>query len=207
MDPTNLKPGAIVVLEALDDIPEHLFRIDEIYEDCIGGYSLSGPLEGEYGEPGFFSSRPSWRPELNLTQSNDTQAQRPGRRMPAICQFVLGHFCHRIALRFAASREIASCFCAKPKHYGRAWASPPNDNQRLTENERTVLKPFNRNMPKMCSHSRDRFCWCALTRTGHGFDGFRISLHGANTALFAALGPVNRQTACPEPRGAPAQTP
>jgi hypothetical protein len=51
MDPTHLKPGAIVVLEALDDIPEHLFRIEEVYEDCIGGYSLSGPLEGEYGEP------------------------------------------------------------------------------------------------------------------------------------------------------------
>jgi hypothetical protein len=36
----------------LDDIPEHLFRVWEVYDDCISGYSLTGPLEGVYGEPG-----------------------------------------------------------------------------------------------------------------------------------------------------------
>ena len=51
MDLSTLRPGAIVVIAAFDDIPEHLFRIDEVYEDCITGIALSGPLEGEYGEP------------------------------------------------------------------------------------------------------------------------------------------------------------
>ena len=53
VDPTDLREGSIVVLHALDDIPEHLFRVAEVYEDCVGGYSLSGPLNGEYGEPDF----------------------------------------------------------------------------------------------------------------------------------------------------------
>ena len=38
---------------AIDDIPEHLFRISEVHEDCVGGYSITGPLAGEYGEPSF----------------------------------------------------------------------------------------------------------------------------------------------------------
>ena len=49
----NLKEDDVVVLRALDDIPEHLFQVWEVYEDCITGYSLTGPLEGAYGEPGF----------------------------------------------------------------------------------------------------------------------------------------------------------
>ena len=53
VDPTQLREGSIVVLRALDDIPEHLFRVAEVYDDCVGGYSLSGPLNGEYGEPDF----------------------------------------------------------------------------------------------------------------------------------------------------------
>ena len=51
VDLSTLKPGAIVVIAAFDDIPEHLFRIDEIYEDFVTGMALSGPFEGEYGEP------------------------------------------------------------------------------------------------------------------------------------------------------------
>ncbi|MFG6599950.1 MULTISPECIES: hypothetical protein [unclassified Sulfitobacter] len=49
----ELKEGTLVVIRALDDIPEHLFRIAEVYEGCVGGYSITGPLEGEYGEPEF----------------------------------------------------------------------------------------------------------------------------------------------------------
>ena len=52
-DQQKLAPGVRVVLRAFDDIPEHMFKIDEVYEDCMGGYSLTGPLAGEYGEPEF----------------------------------------------------------------------------------------------------------------------------------------------------------
>lgn len=52
-DQQKLAPGVRVVLRAFDDIPEHMFKIDEVYEDCVGGYSLTGPLAGEYGEPEF----------------------------------------------------------------------------------------------------------------------------------------------------------
>lgn len=41
------------MIRAFDDIPEHLFRVWGVYEDCIMEYSISGSLEGEYGEPAF----------------------------------------------------------------------------------------------------------------------------------------------------------
>ena len=47
----DLRSGCIVLIEGFDDIPEHEFRIEEIYEDCITGTALTGPLAGEYGEP------------------------------------------------------------------------------------------------------------------------------------------------------------
>lgn len=47
----NLKKDDIVVIRAFDDVPEHLFRVLEIYDDCITGIALTGPLAGEYGEP------------------------------------------------------------------------------------------------------------------------------------------------------------
>ncbi|UOA33003.1 hypothetical protein DSM110093_02813 [Sulfitobacter sp. DSM 110093] len=53
IDQQKLGPGVRVVIQAFDDIPEHMFLIDEVYEDCVGGYSLNGPLAGEYGEPEF----------------------------------------------------------------------------------------------------------------------------------------------------------
>jgi hypothetical protein len=51
MEPSDLKPGVIVVIAAFDDIPEHLFQIDEVHADCVTGIALSGPFAGEYGEP------------------------------------------------------------------------------------------------------------------------------------------------------------
>ena len=48
---SSLSPGDIVVIAAFDDIPQHRFRVDYVFEDCIGGYSLDGPLAGDYGEP------------------------------------------------------------------------------------------------------------------------------------------------------------
>ena len=50
---SDLAPGKRVVIKAFDEIPEHEFLIDEIYEDCVTGYSQTGPLAGEYGEPAF----------------------------------------------------------------------------------------------------------------------------------------------------------
>ena len=47
----DLRPGCIVRIEGFDDIPEHEFRIEEIYEEFVTGMALSGPFAGEYGEP------------------------------------------------------------------------------------------------------------------------------------------------------------
>lgn len=46
-----MEPGDIVLIGAFDDIPEHLFRVEEVFEDCISGMALTGPFQGEYGEP------------------------------------------------------------------------------------------------------------------------------------------------------------
>ena len=46
-----MEPGDVVLIRAFDDVPEHLFRVEEVYEDCITGLALTGPLQGEYGEP------------------------------------------------------------------------------------------------------------------------------------------------------------
>lgn len=47
-----LLPGMIVWLAPFDDIPQHLFRVDAVFEDCVSGIALTGPLAGCYGEPG-----------------------------------------------------------------------------------------------------------------------------------------------------------
>ena len=47
----DLRSGCIVLIEGFDDIPEHEFRIEEIYEEFVTGVALSGPFAGEYGEP------------------------------------------------------------------------------------------------------------------------------------------------------------
>jgi hypothetical protein len=48
----DLQEGDMVVIRASEDWPEHLFEVDEVFEDCVSGYSLTGPLAGVYGEPG-----------------------------------------------------------------------------------------------------------------------------------------------------------
>ena len=47
----SLTSGCIVVIAAFDDVPEHTFRVEEVFEDCVTGTALTGPLVGEYGEP------------------------------------------------------------------------------------------------------------------------------------------------------------
>lgn len=49
----ELTEDTIVVIRAFDDIPEHLFLVSDVYEDCVGGHPLTGPLAGAYGEPSF----------------------------------------------------------------------------------------------------------------------------------------------------------
>ena len=39
-----------MLIEGFDDIPEHGFRIKEIYEEFDTDMALSGPCAGEYGE-------------------------------------------------------------------------------------------------------------------------------------------------------------
>ncbi|MCL7465659.1 hypothetical protein [Phaeovulum sp. NW3] len=46
-----MKPGDVVVIGAFDDVPEHRFLVDEVFEDFVTGVALTGPLQGEYGEP------------------------------------------------------------------------------------------------------------------------------------------------------------
>ena len=47
----TLRPGDVVLIAGFDDIPTHRFEVAFVFDDCIGGYSLEGPLTGEYGEP------------------------------------------------------------------------------------------------------------------------------------------------------------
>ncbi|WP_164658478.1 hypothetical protein [Tropicibacter sp. Alg240-R139] len=49
----NLKEGDVVVIRGGEDWPEHLFRVDEVYDDLVTGYAITGPLKDEYGEPDF----------------------------------------------------------------------------------------------------------------------------------------------------------
>ncbi|WP_170408903.1 hypothetical protein [Ruegeria arenilitoris] len=51
MTELELNPGDVVVVRAFDDVPEHLFRVDEVFEDCLTGFAVTGPLAGSYGQP------------------------------------------------------------------------------------------------------------------------------------------------------------
>ena len=47
----EIKPGDVVVIGGFDDIQDHQFQVEEVYEDLVTGTVLTGPLAGEYGEP------------------------------------------------------------------------------------------------------------------------------------------------------------
>lgn len=47
----TIRPGDVVTILAFDDVPEHLFRVDEVHDGYVTGVALTGPLTGEYGEP------------------------------------------------------------------------------------------------------------------------------------------------------------
>ncbi|SCM69431.1 hypothetical protein [Donghicola eburneus] len=46
-----LVPGMTVLISAFDEVPEHHFEIEAVFDDCVTGYAITGPLAGEYGEP------------------------------------------------------------------------------------------------------------------------------------------------------------
>ena len=46
-----ITPGCTVLIAGFDDIPSHQFLVQEVFQDCITGMALTGPLAGEYGEP------------------------------------------------------------------------------------------------------------------------------------------------------------
>ena len=39
-----LTPGCVVLIAAFDDIPEHQFQVDEVFDDLVTGIALTGPL-------------------------------------------------------------------------------------------------------------------------------------------------------------------
>lgn len=47
----RIKPEDVVIVAAFDDVPEHEFLVQEVFDDCVTGVALTGPLAGEYGEP------------------------------------------------------------------------------------------------------------------------------------------------------------
>jgi hypothetical protein len=47
----TITPGCVVLLASFDDIPTHQFLVEDVFEDCITGTALTGPLAAEYGEP------------------------------------------------------------------------------------------------------------------------------------------------------------
>ena len=51
MTDLNITSGSTVLIAGFDDIPSHQFLVEEVFEDCITGSALTGPLAGEYGEP------------------------------------------------------------------------------------------------------------------------------------------------------------
>lgn len=59
MKPRIVSTGDVVIVLAFDEVPEHLFQIEEVYEDHVTGVALTGPLAGEYGEPSLAMIRPA----------------------------------------------------------------------------------------------------------------------------------------------------
>ncbi len=53
-----MRVGSIVVVAACDEVPEHLFLVQEVFEDFVAGVALTGPLAGSYGEPDRSQLRP-----------------------------------------------------------------------------------------------------------------------------------------------------
>ncbi len=40
-----------MVVRVFDDVPEHLFRVEVVSEDCLTSFAVTGPLAGICGDP------------------------------------------------------------------------------------------------------------------------------------------------------------
>jgi len=58
MRPAVVRTWDVVVVKAFDEVPEHLFLVEEVFEDFVAGVALTGPLAGAYGEPELAVVRP-----------------------------------------------------------------------------------------------------------------------------------------------------
>ena len=58
MKPGIVRTGDVVTVQAFDEVPEHLFLVQEVFEDFVAGVVLTGPLAGAYGEPELAVVRP-----------------------------------------------------------------------------------------------------------------------------------------------------
>ena len=47
----DLHSGCVVLIAAFDDIPEHQFQVEEVFDGLVTGVAITGPFAGEYGEP------------------------------------------------------------------------------------------------------------------------------------------------------------
>ncbi len=54
----RVRAGDVVTIKAFDEVPEHLFLVQEVFEDFVAGVALTGPLAGSYGEPDRSQLRP-----------------------------------------------------------------------------------------------------------------------------------------------------
>ena len=54
----RVRAGDVVTIKAFDEVPEHLFLVQEVCEDFVAGVALTGPLAGAYGEPELALVRP-----------------------------------------------------------------------------------------------------------------------------------------------------
>ena len=42
----QIRPGDVVVIGGFDDIPEHQFRVEEVFQELVTGSALTGQLAG-----------------------------------------------------------------------------------------------------------------------------------------------------------------
>ena len=50
-DTSALTPGMHVLIRGFDEVPEHVLVIHTIEDGYVTGMALTGPFNGEYGEP------------------------------------------------------------------------------------------------------------------------------------------------------------
>lgn len=85
MTPGTVRTGDVFIVQAFDEVPEHLFQIEDVYEDHMTGVTLTGPLAGEYEEPEIGLIRPAGKSAIPASTSKKIRKIRKneiGGRMP-----------------------------------------------------------------------------------------------------------------------------